>query len=102
MDKREQSSWLLSLVLAMVALVGAAGSYHLYMNAIHAPAGESRVMSSAIILRMESKNQGLRNHYLENIEDGKMVEESKDQLKRLEYDRQGIVELKQHVLGVSE
>jgi hypothetical protein len=99
MQKREQSSWLLSLVLALVALVGAAGSYHLYMNAIHAPAGESRVMSSAIILRMESQNQALRNHYLKNKEKGIMPIEAEEQLQRLDYDRQGIVELKQHVLG---
>ena len=91
---------LLALVGALIGVIGGFGGYHLYMNSIHAPAGEARVMTSAIVLRLESRNQALRNHYLRNIEKGIMVEESESQLDRLEYDRRGIVELKQNVLGV--
>jgi hypothetical protein len=100
---RESVSWMLT---TLIGLVTAFGGYHIYMNSIHEPVGATatalnaaRAQSSAIILRMESQNQNLTNHYLENIEKGVMVEESQEQLTRLKYDRVGIKELKQNVLG---
>ena len=105
LTQRESFSWLLT---TLITIVTAFGGYHIYMNSIHEPKGATatalttaRAQSAAIILRMESQNQNLTNHYLENIEEGVMVDESREQLTRLKYDRAGIKELKQNIIGIS-
>lgn len=116
-SKREGTSWMITLVLA---ICGGIGAYHVYMNSIHEPAGvaqavavEAKTNTVAVILRMESDNQNLRNHYngvLEDCEAAKLdaevrncslerVQDAKAQLDRLDYNRNATVELKHSVVG---
>jgi hypothetical protein len=78
----------------------------IYMDGEHDASGSAKAvadsavaMSSAIVLRMESQNQSLRNHYLKQKEEGENVEEAEEQLERLDYDRQAIVEMKHNIFG---
>jgi hypothetical protein len=118
--KREGFSWLLTT--AMLVVVGV-GGYHAYMNSIHEPIGaaqavatEAKANTLQVVLRLESDNQNLKMMYDERLEDCAVakedpeernctkakVQDAKDQLSRLKYNRNATVELKQSVVGIPE
>jgi hypothetical protein len=101
MERRESASWILNIVLGVIGVMSAAGGYHLYMNSIHEDRGTPTVSTAAILMHLESRNQSLTNMYTKRRDEGDRVEQSQQQLDRLEYDRGGIKSLKHAVLGES-
>jgi hypothetical protein len=99
MERRESASWILNIVLSVVAVLTAFGGYHLYMNSIHQDRSSARLSDSALLMHLESRNQSLTTMYEKRVEDGDRVEQSEEQLDRLEYDRGGIKTLKHAVMG---
>lgn len=102
MDKREKTSWFLNVVIAFVSLITLFASYHLYMMSVHEPKGSTAAALGSVFLFQRSRLQNLKNHYIDNVENNEnavIVEESKRQLKRLEYE-EGYVDMMQQQLGV--
>ena len=108
---REKFSWALTTILALAGVFTVGSKMFDWVDARHDPMGAAQtvleatnIQSSAIVLKLESANQNARNHYLalerDAIEnkDKATRDEAREQLKRLEYDRSGIVELKEQVL----
>ena len=79
----------LGVVMAITSVI-CSGFWFLFRA--HDPAGTAltlvRAFATTYIFDQESMTQNVKNHYIENIEDGIMVEESKKQLQRLKWNEQ--------------
>jgi len=94
-DKTKLLTWGLSTLAVIVSLASGFVGYH----AGFASKQDINAGVGAVFLFLKSQNQNIKNHYLENIEEGVMVEESKRQLPRLKYEEQYIDNVQQ-ALGV--
>ena len=91
---------LVSLATLGAMLLGA----FVYLSEVHEPRGSAAAALGGTMQVLESQNQNIRNHYLGILEEcadpdvecsAEKKQEARDQLKRLEWDRQFIKSLKQ-------
>jgi hypothetical protein len=94
-NKRESIGWLIAATMTIISAVIGYVAYH----ANYATKTEVDSGVAAVFLFLKSQNQNIKNHYVENIADGEMIDESKEQLDRLRYEEQYIDNVQQ-ALGV--
>jgi hypothetical protein len=91
-----------TIIGVLVALATALVKLYFFVDSKHEQQVSSYVRDLAIVLQLESTNQGLDNFYSKAKEgkiDGVTEEEAEEQLERLAYDREKIQTLKFNMTG---